>query len=159
MNTLHDDVIGDLSYEYGWIKRYNIKFFGLPIDIQLTIPCDEGAAIENAQRSAFALFDANKDLYLQHAEVAIFNHYLDVCDECRAQFGSEFADKLAPIITTPGQIKPLVSPTQIIFQQSFTSGKRIVGLLFNCSWAPELGLAVKFIDELIVEVGPQDIVL
>ncbi|WP_407665834.1 DUF6985 domain-containing protein [Mycolicibacterium aubagnense] len=35
----------------------------------------------------------------------------------------------------------------------------MIGLLFDCTWEPELGVAVKFVDETVAEVGPQDIVL
>lgn len=159
MNTLHDDIIGDLSYEYGWIRRYCVPSFGVPVDVQLIIPCDEGDDIENVQRAAFVKFESNKALYLRQAEIAIFNYYQDVCGECRVRFGEEYADKLAPVIDCDEQIKELVKLNQVIIQQSFDSGERIVGLLYSCSWEPELGLAVKFVNELIDEVGTQDIVL
>ncbi|WP_425557580.1 DUF6985 domain-containing protein [Herbaspirillum huttiense] len=35
----------------------------------------------------------------------------------------------------------------------------MVGVLFQCTWEPELGLAVKFVNEEVEEVGTQDIVL
>jgi hypothetical protein len=48
----------------------------------------------------------------------------------------------------------------MIIQRSFTDPReRVVGLLFDCSWDVSLGLAVKFINEHLSEVGTQDIVL
>lgn len=159
MSVLKDDEIGEFSYFYGWVRDYTIKFFGEFVNVQLVIPCDEGDDIEDAQRAAFLAFDADKDAYVQQAERVIFDHYMTICDDCRARFGVEFADKLAPVITEMSQIKRLIKATQVVIQQSFKSGDRVVGLMFTCSWESELGLAVKFINEHIDEVGPQDIVL
>ena len=89
----------------------------------------------------------------------IFDYYLDNVEEYREKLGPEFADEMAPNIDGLDQLVPLIKPTELIVQQSFSSGDRIVGLLFTCSWEPELGLAVKFVNELIEEVGTQDIVL
>ena len=50
-------------------------------------------------------------------------------------------------------------PTEIVVQQSFGAEERVIGLLFRCTWEPELGLAVKIVNEEIEEVGTQDIVL
>lgn len=159
MNVLKDDAIGEFSYFYGWVRDYTIKLFGESINVQLVIPCDEGDDIEDVQRAAFLAFDSNKDAYVQQAERAIFDHYMAVCDDYRARLGVEFADKLAPVIAEMNQIKELIKATQVVIQQSFKSGDRVVGLMFTCSWEPELGLAVKFMNEHIDEVGPQDIVL
>ena len=69
------------------------------------------------------------------------------------------ADKIAPLITRKEQLKPLLTPTQVPIRRAHGKPTRIVGLLFNCSWEPELGLALKFADEKIEDIGPQDIVL
>ncbi|WP_071849853.1 hypothetical protein [Duganella sp. HH105] len=159
MTTLHDDVLGDLSYEYGWIRPYRVQFAGSMTDIQLVVPCDEGDSIEDAQRAAFTEFDTAKNLYAQQAETAIYHHYLSACAEYRERFGPDFADQMAPIIIEQRQIVPLITPTQLIIQQSFSTGDRVVGLLYMCSWEPELGLAVKFVNGSIDEVGTQDIIL
>lgn len=159
MRTLRDDLIGEMSYEYGWVKSYSIPFFGETAHVQLVISCYEADEIESAQRIAFTRFDANKDRYMRLAETKIFEHYQSVCDECRERFGVEFADKMAPIIKELQELKPLVNPTQVVIQQSFGTGDSVVGLLLTCSWEPELGLAVKFIGDAVSEVGPQDIVL
>ena len=159
MDFLKDDELGEFTYSYGWVREYTIQLFGDDVNVQLVIPCDEGDDIEEAQRAAFLAFDANKDAFATQAECAIFDHYLTVCGGCRARFGVEFADKLAPLISEMTQIKGLVKATQVVVQQTFGTGDRVVGLIFICSWEPELGLAVRFVNEHIDEVGPQDIFL
>ena len=156
---MQDETFGNLEYDYGWIGEYTYKIFGSVVSVKLVIPCDEGQEIEHAQKEAFVRFDANKDNLVASAERVIFDYYLDVVEEYREKLGPEFADKMAPNIDKIDQLIPLIKATEIIIQQSFSSEDRIVGLLFTCSWEPELGLAVKFVNELIEEVGTQDIVL
>ncbi len=159
MKKLKDSILGDLSYEYGWTRPYSCIFLGKKVSVNLAISCDEGDEIEYSQREAFLRFDEKVDLFLAQAEGAIFDYYQNNCEECRARFGAEFADELAPIIHSQSQLDTIVLPTEIIIKQSFGSNKRIVGLLYDCSWEPSLGLAVKFVDECLEEVGIQDIVL
>ncbi len=159
MKKLKDQILGDLSYEYGWTRPYHCIFLGKKVSIKLAIPCDEDDEIESSQREAFQRFDEKADLFLAQAEEAIFDYYQDNCQEYRDRFGIEFADELAPIIHSPSQLGAIVLLTEIIIQHSFGENERIVGLLYDCSWEPSLGLAVKFVDECLEEVGVQDIVL
>lgn len=96
---------------------------------------------------------------VQLSEHAIYDYYDDIFEDCCLKVGTEFADQLAPKIENIEQLSALIKPTEIIVQQSFGSEDRIIGLLFSSSWDPELGLAVKFVNEVISEVGTQDIVL
>nr|WP_241010983.1 hypothetical protein [Mycobacterium gordonae] len=65
-----------------------------------------------------------------------------------------------PIINGKEGLSTLVAPD--FFQVPLPrrcSTDRVVALMYSCSWDVELGLAVKFVNESIVEVGPQNIVL
>jgi hypothetical protein len=159
MKFLQDDVLGKLAYDYGWTREYTYPLMGRTVAVTLVIPCDDGAKIEEAQREAFARFDASKDRLMISVERSIFDYYRSICDAYRERLGVEFADARAPKIHDIGQLASLVNPTELIVQQSFKSGARIIGLLFRCSWDPELGLAVRLVDEQVDEVGAQDIVL
>lgn len=53
----------------------------------------------------------------------------------------------------------LVRPTDVIVQETLGAPNRVVGLLLDCTWEQSLGVAVKFLNEEVSEVGPQDIVL
>lgn len=35
---------------------------------------------------------------------------------------------------------------------------RELGPLYDCTWAPELGVTVKFVNEAVEEVGPRNII-
>nr|WP_198985034.1 hypothetical protein [Herbaspirillum sp. ASV7] len=159
MQVLHDDAFGDLEYQYGWARPYTYLLWGETTNVKMIIPCDEGADIEKAQREAFIYFDAQKNQLMPLIEQSMFDYYQGICDEYRSTLGTEFSDARCPKIKTPSQLKSLVKPTEIVIQQSFGSEERVVGLLFQCTWEPELGLAVKIVNEEIEEVGTQDIVL
>ena len=159
MITLTDNIIGELSFDYSWTRPYKICFFDEPIVVELSVSGDEDGFIQENQRSAFANFDANLEVHVRNAEAAIFEYYSGIFSECRERFGAEFADQMAPIITQKEQLKTLINPTSLLIQESFGSDDRIVGLLYDCSWDTSLGLAVKFINENIDEIGPQDIIL
>lgn len=159
MNILHDDIFGELSYDYGWSRIYKIDFFGDERQVELFFPCDEGESIELSQRRAYIKFNEFKDHYMSLAEEAIFNYYRGSVDEFRDRFGPEFADEMAPLIDGKLGMKEIVKPTQIIIQQTFGSEDRVVGIIYDCSWDPQFGLAVKFKNEVICEVGHQNIVL
>lgn len=156
---MKDSVLGELSYDYGWSRPYSLEFLGKSYPVRLFIPCDEGSDIEIAQRNAFENFEKNIHKLLEDAEEAVFHYYKTICDEYRERLGVEYADEKAPVVASKREMKGVLTPKEVILQESFGSGSRIVGLLFDCTWDPALGLAVKIIDEVVDEVGPQDIVL
>jgi hypothetical protein len=156
---MDDATFGNLTYEYGWVGAYSYVFFGHTVTVRLFVPCDEGDDIESAQRAAFTRFDSAKSHLVLQAQRGIYEYYLSIVDEYRERLGSEFADTRAPVLAREDDIQTLVTPTELVVQQSFGTDERVIGLLFDCSWEPSLGLAVKFVDEVIDDVGTQDIVL
>ena len=156
---MFDETFGDIEYDYGWVGTFSYHVLGQDAKIKLFVPCDDGDDIENTQRQAFERFGTSKERLSRLAEQAIFEYYVGIVDEYRERLGPEFRDRMAPVIFYPAQLSALVRPTEIVVQQTFGSQERIVGLLFDCTWEPSLGLAVKFVDETINEVGTQDIVL
>jgi len=158
MNLIKDEAFGELRFEHLWVRDYRLQLFGREYPVRLLVEGDEGIPVEQAQREAYLRFEKRKDQLLKQAEDALFAHYQEVAPECRARFGSS-ADELAPVLGDTQALARLVRPKEIIFQESYKPDQRVVGLLFDCSWEPELGLAVKFVNEAVDEVGPQDIVI
>jgi len=157
---VNDELFGDIEYNHMWVGRCPWPIFESVVVTPLSIPCDEADEIEPVQRAAFAAFQQGKDSLCAQAEKAIFNYYREISPEYQARFGPELAAQRVPDVQIPSDLGQLVTPTEVIIQQSFADPpERIVGLLFDCSWDPSLGLAVKFVNELVSEVGTQDIVL
>lgn len=157
---MRDALFGDIEYEFGWIGQCAWPFLGVVARTRLIIPCDEGAEISAGQREAYAAFEQSKAEMCNAAENAIFAYYRKNLPDLRARFGSQFADQWAPEIASAEGLSRLVTPSEAIIQESIEQPpERVVGLLFDCTWEPSLGLAVKFVDEHLNGVGTQDIVL
>ncbi|CQR55775.1 hypothetical protein PRIO_3372 [Paenibacillus riograndensis SBR5] len=117
------------------------------------------AEFEDAQIIAYKFFFRNMNELLMNAEDEILKYYLEVIEEYRERLGEKFADKMAPVISNKEELSKLIEPKRLLFPMVFDERVRQVGLLLESTWEPEHGLAVKFEDEKIVEVGYQDIVL
>lgn len=157
---MRDAPFGDIEYELGWVGQCAWPFLGVVSVTRLTIPCDEGAEISPVQREAYAAFEQHKAEMCRAAEDAIFAYYRDNLPDLRARFGPQFDDQWAPEIASAENLSRLVTPSEVIIQESFVSpSERVVGLLFDCVWEPSLGLAAKFVDERLGGVGTQDIIL
>jgi hypothetical protein len=158
MSLIKDEAFGELRFEHLWVRDYRLQLFGREHPVRLLVEGEEGVPVEQAQREAYLRFEKRKDQLLKQAEDALFAHYQEVAPEYRAQFGRR-ADELAPDLRDKQELARLVQPKEIIFQESYEPDQRVVGILFDCSWQPELGVAVKFVNEEVDEVGPQDIVI
>lgn len=157
---MRDALFGDIAYEFGWVGQCAWPFLGVVSVTRLIIPCDEGAEISAVQREAYAAFEQHKAEMCRAAEDAIFAYYRENLPDLRARFGPQFADQWAPEIASAEDLSRLVTPSEVIIQESFGSpSERVVGLLFGCAWEPSLGFAAKFVDERLGGVGTQDIIL
>ncbi len=156
--TIQDPVFGDVTYNCGWKGAVTLPIWGGSVLVRLVVPCDEDSEVEDDQRQAFLKFKGNLNELVQKSIDAVFACYQRHVQEYRTMLG-DLADKMAPLIGSREEMERLLSPTELVVQQTFGSGERVIGLLFDCSWEPNLGLAVKFVNEEVEQVGPQDIVL
>lgn len=156
-----DPVFGDIVYTDagGWEGLYTYPFLGQEVTVRLAFWADSAdEPINPIQREAMRLFNQRRDELCILAEDALFGHYRERLPELREQFGPS-ADELMPIAGDKQGLRTMVTPTTLFVRDPFFSEDRVIGLLYECTWAPELGLAVKFVDETLDDVGPQDIVI
>ena len=159
MIEINHEIFGKIKYDYYWTRKQDMDIFGKKRSVNLLIQGEEDAEFEQAQKDAFVRFFDNITQILKEAENDIYKYYKAICQEYRDRIVDGSADETAPIISSQEEIYRLVEPTDVIFRWSFGKDVRVVGILFDCTWEPEHGLAVKFKDEKVVEVGYQDIVL
>ncbi|MEY8747008.1 DUF6985 domain-containing protein [Paenibacillus tundrae] len=159
MANLNHELFGEISYDLYWSGQQKIKMFGKNKIIILSIDGNEEGEFHDAQKEAYTNLIENMDDIMTNVEEAIFDYYQEVYMDYREMVGEEEADKIAPIIENKEELDHLIEPTQLIIRRVLKNGVRRIGLLFNCTWEIEHGLAVKIEDEEIVEVGFQDIVL
>ncbi|WP_427182385.1 DUF6985 domain-containing protein [Paenibacillus sp. TC-CSREp1] len=159
MANLNHELFGEISYDLYWSGQQKIKMFGKDKAIILSVDGNEEGEFQDVQKEAYTNFIGNMDDIMTKVEAAIFDYYQEVYMDYREMVGEDEADKIAPIIENKEELDHLIEPTQLIIRRVRKNGVRRIGLLFNCTWEIEHGLAVKIEDEEIVEVGFQDIVL
>ncbi|MFE6077491.1 DUF6985 domain-containing protein [Paenibacillus sp. NPDC057886] len=135
------------------------KIFGKEKVIILSIDGNEEGEFHDVQKEAYTNLVENMDDGITKVEEAIFDYYQEVYMDYSEIVGEHESDKFAPIIENKEELGHLVEPTQLIIRRVRRNEVRRIGLLFNCTWKIEHGLAVEIEHEEIVEVGFQDIVL
>ena len=155
-----DLVLGEIEYNsaVGWAGVYTYPFLGHDVTVPLELGGDEGEPVDPIQREAVRLYTEQKDTLSEQADDAIFAYYNERLPELREQFGDS-DEALMPVLADKSGLARLVTPTAFFVREPLLSDDRVVGLLSNCTWDPSHGLAVKIVNETVVEVGPQDIVL
>ncbi|GAA1089810.1 DUF6985 domain-containing protein [Tsukamurella spumae] len=157
-----DTVLGEIAYSEpgGWEGTYILPFVGRELTVRMALGgWDEADPVEPVQRDAVEHFTARKAELCALADSALYGEYLRLRPGLREQFGDD-ADRLMPVIDSKEELSEIVTPD--FFQVPYPgrgSTDRVVALMYNCTWDVELGLAVKFVNESIAEVGPQNIAL
>ncbi|MFF2484318.1 DUF6985 domain-containing protein [Paenibacillus sp. NPDC058071] len=159
MASFNHELFGEISYDLYWSGQQKIKIFGKEKVIILSIDGNEAGEFHDAQKEAHINFVENMDDIISKAEESIFDYYQEVYMDYRDMVGEDEANKIAPVIESKEGLGQLIEPTQLIIRRVRKDGVRRIGLIFNCTWEIEHGLAVKIEDEEIVETGFQDIVL
>lgn len=158
-NEINHEVFGNIRYDYGWVKESEVYCWGKNRMMQIVIDAEEDADFESNQEEAYRIFFNRCNDLIIEAEKAVFKYYQEVCFDYRDRLSDEEKDKVAPVITSEKDIISLLKPKQIFFPMTFDEDVREVGIILDCTWEIEHGLAVKFQNEEVIEVGYQDIIL
>jgi hypothetical protein len=151
-----DRVFGELSFKYGWKRKDEIFIFGKREEIVLTVMGNKEGDILDTQREAYLNFKNIEAKIAAEVEETIYKYYLNECDEYRDML-EDGADELAPIINNRKELSKLVKPQEMVILKK--QDIRELGILFQCTWDIEAGVAVRIENEKIVEVGVQNIAL
>jgi len=161
MEKIFDELFGELTYNLSWIGKTILSIFGVEHEVGLHIRCNEGENITANQRQVYINFEQHSTEILKNTEMAIFNYYLEVCQDYQARLqDAELIKKNAPVITRICELKDLVEAQTLLIDYDYQDEKPIrMGILFECTWEPEHGVAVRIENGEIVETGFQDIVI
>ncbi|SNZ14016.1 hypothetical protein SAMN05421503_2198 [Terribacillus aidingensis] len=161
MTKINDELFGELEYKNNfWRGEMTIKMFNVERKIILSVDAHEDADFSNIQRNAFRNFIQDMNHIMSEAEKEVYEYYSENVDEYREMLEDELqANKIAPKIDSLTRLAELVKPTELIVRRVRKNGKRRLGLLCDVSWDIEDGLGIKIEDEVVEEVGYQDIVL
>lgn len=123
------DVLGNLPFDYGWVKSIDFHFFKQEITIPCVFSASKNEVISDEQKHAYTLFQ-QKQTYFEDRVRILLNHY--------------FVENHIDL--------PDLSPRKFLFQRDGS-----FGLLLDCNWDEEHGIAVVL--NPFEEVGMQDIFL
>lgn len=158
--NINHEVFGELEFDYGWVKNIELNIFGEKRVLQIVIDADEDAEFEDAQLKSYEDFFSDIHRRIDEAEQAVFKYYQNESPNFRAQYDNEEdIKKFAPEISGKKELYNLVTPKQIMFPMVFDESQREAGFICDCSWEIEHGLGIKFENNVITEIGFQDILL
>ena len=158
--NVNDDVFGALTHSAGdlWKRPLELHIFGRTWTIALMVDIDPKDGVEQHQLAAYKTFTEKTDAIVSASEKAIFDYYQSVCKEVRSRYGiTNPNDARVPIIKSSRDVFGLVEPEGVTFP--YARQRPTFGILCQCTWEEERGLAVKYENEKLVDVGFQDIVL
>ena len=124
-------------------EKMKFEVWGREFDIDVVFNNFPGEEVTQIQKQTFENFINNKEKFFADCYEAIKNY-------CLREYKDEVGDF--------ENIFKFVMPCAIFIKKSVTQ-RRVIGLLCNFRFDIEHGLAVKFVDECVEEVGAQDIIL
>lgn len=127
--NIHDDILGELVFDYGWVKPVYFHFMQQEIMLNCVFSASRCENVSSKQQQAYALFQKQKAYFEQRTQV-LLREYL-----------------IANDIESPKCI-----PTKILFQRDGS-----FGLLLDCNWDEEHGVVIVL--NPTEKVGMQDIFL
>lgn len=160
VDPINHEVFGIMYFDHGWIKNIDLDIFGKNQRLQIVIDADEDSDFEDAQIKSYEEFFDDINRRVIDAENATFEFYQRVSPNIRDQYKSaEKINEIVPEISKREDLYRLVFPKQILFPMVFDETEREAGFICDCSWEIEHGLGIKFENEVVTEVGFQDILL
>ncbi len=149
-----DKVFGEIEYEYGWNGKIQLNCFGKKQSVDLIISGEIDHEFDSWQYDSFHFFIHNWDNMQNEMKKSIYEYYCQLRIELGYDDGSNadfpnihHVDDIVRLI----QIDALVIPVSGIYEE------RCVNLALSCIWDEENGLGIRFINEMIDDIGYQDI--
>lgn len=153
---IHDNVFGELEFDYTWFKYTPMFFFDKEQNIILMVAGDEEGEFEEGQ------YDAYKALMNQWDSLpkTLLNPILDYYNEKREELGFHIeSNENYPAIESVEELLTHITLTGIKVPYANIYGERSIGISFDCSWDLENGLGLRLNNEQVIKVGYQDIVV
>lgn len=85
---------------------------------------------------------------------------LEYYQEKRHELGYDIAfEENYPLVETTDKILEMISLDGIVVSYAGIYEGRAMGILFKCTWDMENGLGLRLLDEVVTEVGYQDVAI
>lgn len=157
---MFDEVFGDVTYDYGYVTKKEIEFFGDNRQIEIHIDAEEEKEIIQLQRDAYEALMQNWEEMQHKIANAILQYYNG---EEKGAYGPDDPDEFAkwwPDIENEEELAKKIHLDAIIVPADYImedKGENPVYVLFDRDWGGEdledNGVAVFIEDGEISEVG------
>lgn len=148
---MYDKVFGEVEFDYDWIGKIEIDWFGQKKEISLIISGEEDGGFDDVQYESYNEFIRS----WPEIENELLKRVLDYYEELKDERGED-SDSY-PVIDNTEDIKKMITIDALTVPLPDVFEGRSVALAFSCSWDEENGLGIRFINEKITEVGYQDV--
>ncbi|GLV66935.1 hypothetical protein Bmyc01_56040 [Bacillus mycoides] len=153
---LNDSVFGKLEYEYGWVKDTIIHFFGKETEITLMIDGEEDDNFDEEQYVAYTSLMQN----WEHLQQSFLQPILEYYKQERYELGYDIeVNESYPLVETTDQILEMIDLDGIVVPYGDLCEGRDIRFTLNCTWDTENGLGIRMLNEIVTEVGYQDIAI
>jgi len=142
MPNIQDPVFGQMEVKHGWQKKETLQFWGNTVSFKVKAAQYGNNEITDIQRKNYRYVIDNIEKIGQKVK-AVITEYMAINKDSIMPCLSHSDDSYLP--------ENLVVPKTLIF---YSDGQ--FGILFDCEWDSEHGLAVNLKD---YTVGPQDMFL
>lgn len=157
---MFDEVFGDVTYDYGYVTKKEINFFGDNQQIEVHIDAEEEKEITQFQRDAYEALMQNWEEMQHKIADAILQYYNG---EEKGAYGPDDPDefaKLWPDIDNEEELVKKIHLDAIIIPEDYImedKGENPIYVLFDRDWGGEdledNGVAVLIEDGEVSEVG------
>ena len=137
-NCINDPIFGLMEYKHSWNKKETISFWNKKYTVNITAQAYKGDDILEEQRNCYNEFNTKISKIAEDAVSEIIKY-------CELAFQTKGLKK-------PDIISAL-TPATVLFQRDNTWG-----ILFNCIWDEEHGIAL-LVDNNNIKIGAGDIIL
>lgn len=161
---MFDEVFGDMTYDYGYVTKKEIVFFGDTKEIEVHIDAEEEKEITQLQRDAYEALMQNWEEIQHKIADAILQYYNG---EEKGAYGPDDPDEFAkwwPDIDNEEELVKKIHLDAIIIPEDYImedKGENPIYVLFDRDWGGEdledNGVAVLIEDGEVSEVGYKDI--
>lgn len=131
--------------EYAVENDREYKIWGRDCVVKLIFDCYEGEEIDNIQEEAIADFEKNILEYTQNGLDALKIYLVQ-------NYKKEIGDESVPNI-----FKYVVPKT--VYVSKDPSKKKVIGLLCHFKFDDEDGIAIKYVDGKVCDIGGEQVVL
>lgn len=155
---MEHNVFGNLDFsEDFWHGNLTIDFFKNTCNVELFVYVDEGEDFEQIQIDSFSEFMKKWDDIQHDVAEKLLNYYKT---ERKSLGYDKEANELYPDIDSVDEVLKMVNIVGLIVPYPAVcdvfEGRSIM-IAMNCTWDIENGIGIRFLNEVIDEIGYQDV--